>query len=154
MAIELFKTLNENEVTYWADFGTLLGLYRENDIILKDNDIDVCIIDDEKTHKKMSKVLETMSKKGYRTKKMDWSAYRVYKYFLFADIYINKIDKDVYIGATGKNSNIPIKFIGNSRWFKWGDINVKVPERIVDTLIWRYGDDYMTPKHNFKGRDS
>lgn len=154
MAIDLFKTMNENDVTYWADFGTLLGIYREGDIIFGDNDVDVCIIDNEKTHKKMSKVLETMSKKGYKTEKKSWSAYRIYKYSLFCDIYINKIDKDIYLGATGENSNIPVKFIGNPQWFKWDNINVKVPERLVDTLIWRYGDDFMTPKYGFKGRDS
>jgi phosphorylcholine metabolism protein LicD len=32
-------------VEYWADFGTLLGMYREKDIIKHDNDVDVVVLD-------------------------------------------------------------------------------------------------------------
>ena len=44
---ELFiKTINflhKNNITYWVDFGTLLGIHRDGDIILGDNDADICI---------------------------------------------------------------------------------------------------------------
>ena len=89
---------------------------------------------------------------------MDWDAYRIYYYIgsgqFFADIYINKIKDKTIIGATGKNSNISKDKIGKVRKIKWNNLYVSVPENINETLKWRYGDDYMTPKYKFKGRDS
>ena len=32
------------------------------------------------------------------------------------------------------------------------NLPVKVPENTHEVLVWRYGNDYMVPKHNFKGR--
>jgi len=156
------KALNNANVEYWIDFGSLLGIYRENDIIEGDNDGDICIIGENK--EKMKKVKEELNKlniKLYREK--TWDAYCCkYKYFHnssihgFIDIYINKINKenDTYIGATGVNSNISKKFIKNTKKYKWNGIYINVPEDINGTLIWRYGEDYMIPKPGFKGRDS
>lgn len=36
--------LDDLGVQYWADFGTLLGMYREKDIILHDNDADLVVL--------------------------------------------------------------------------------------------------------------
>ena len=44
--------------------------------------------------------------------------------------------------------------IGTPKDFKWKDIYIKVPEKIHETLVYRYGNDYMTPKIGYKGRDS
>lgn len=38
------KALRENNISYWLDFGTLLGAIRENDFIQHDNDIDLGIL--------------------------------------------------------------------------------------------------------------
>ena len=43
MAHDVIQALNETDITYWVDFGTLLGIHREGDIILLDNDADICI---------------------------------------------------------------------------------------------------------------
>lgn len=36
--------LTELGAQYWADFGTLLGMHREHDIIVYDNDADVVVL--------------------------------------------------------------------------------------------------------------
>lgn len=160
IAVDLFTSLNNNNVEYWADFGTLLGIVRENDIIWWDTDVDVVVVDTPELHEKMGLVGKDLVKKGYTMEKMDWRAYRVYYLGLYADLYINSINhnKNVYIGATGKdgNSNISVDYIGNCSWITWKKYNipVRVPEKIHETLSWRYGEDYMTPKRWFKGRDS
>lgn len=41
MTINLSGLLNKKQITYWADFGTLLGIVRERDIIAYDNDVDI-----------------------------------------------------------------------------------------------------------------
>jgi phosphorylcholine metabolism protein LicD len=160
MLPELIKSLNKYNVHYWIDFGTLLGIIREDDIIWLDNDIDICVVETDELHYKMKLVKEDLAKKGFDDfRKMDWSAYRLYKNkFIHSDIYINNIDynKGVFIGATGENSNIPIEYISSCKWIysKKFDIPIKVPVKIHETLVWRYGQDYMTPKKKFKGRDS
>ena len=161
LSVELFTSLNKYQVDYWVDFGTLLGIIRENDIIWWDGDIDVVVVDSPQLHEKMKLVKADLAKKGYKINKQNWKAYRSYKWGIFyADLYINSIDynKGVYVGATGNNgsSDIPINYIGSCNWIIWKKFNipVRVPEKIHETLVWRYGDDYMTPKKSFKGRDS
>ena len=40
MAIKLSALLNKKQIPYWADFGTLLGIVRDKDIISWDDDVD------------------------------------------------------------------------------------------------------------------
>ena len=35
------QTLNENNILFWLEFGTLLGYYREHDFIKHDYDLDI-----------------------------------------------------------------------------------------------------------------
>jgi len=154
MAIDTINALNKCGVDYWVDFGTLLGIVREGDIILWDPDIDIITVECEDLHDKMKEVKNILTRKGYNFKKESWDAYRVYLYFWHVDIYINKRDTNVYIGSTGETSNIPIEYIGSKSIIRWNNLDVKCPERIHETLVWRYGQDYMVPKYNYKGRNS
>lgn len=157
LAIDIINAFNDNDINYWVDFGTLLGIIRDNDIIIGDTDVDICVINYPENIKKIEKALKQLTNQGYITKRMtDWNAYRVYYFYdyLYADIYINNMDdnKKEFIGATGETSNISYNLIGNIQYIMWNDINVKIPEKIHDTLVWRYGQDYMIPK-NSKGRN-
>ena len=158
IAVNTIKLFNKYNIDYWIDFGTLLGIIRENDIIWGDADVDIVILDTCENHKKMKLVKKDIEKLGYYVTKEKWPAYRIRKYELYADIYINKFDykNKIYIGSTGVNSNISFDLIGKPKTIIWKKYNlpVKVPQHIHKTLVWRYGEDYMTPKHNFKGRDS
>lgn len=40
---EVCPLLDAAGIPYWADFGTLLGMYREKDLILYDNDADIVV---------------------------------------------------------------------------------------------------------------
>ncbi len=44
MVFNLVEQFEKTKVNYWVDFGTLLGLEREQDIILADPDADVSSI--------------------------------------------------------------------------------------------------------------
>jgi phosphorylcholine metabolism protein LicD len=160
MAKDIIPILNKYNIDYWVDFGTLLGIIRENDIILRDNDVDICLVDTPELHETMKLAKDEFIKLGYSFKRMNWSAYRVYKYILFADLfadlYLNKKDdtNKQYIGAEGEKSNISYSLIGTPKYIKWDKVNidVKVPENIEETLIYRFGKDYMTPRIGYKGR--
>ena len=43
LLIKTVPILNNNNIEYWIDFGTLLGLHRDKDIIIGDTDCDICI---------------------------------------------------------------------------------------------------------------
>jgi phosphorylcholine metabolism protein LicD len=161
LLINVTKVFNEEDIDYWIDFGTLLGIYRDNKIILYDNDIDICIINFDKD--KINNCQEKLKKMYINLEdEKTWSAYRCYinigifnsyKFGFFGDIYINRINNTDYIGATGSNSNISKELIGTPKEYNWEGHILKVPENIEETLKWRYGDDYMTPKIFFKGRN-
>ena len=157
MAVSTISAFNDSGVQYWLDFGTLLGVIREGDIILGDNDVDICIRDDDDTRARMEGPVRTrLQAQGYELKRLTWSAYRVRAHGLFVDVYITKTSGDTIIGATGPNSNVASALVGTPKWVQWPRcaIRVLVPEHVHDVLVWRYGEDYMTPKRNFKGRDA
>jgi phosphorylcholine metabolism protein LicD len=157
LATDLCKTLNKHKVDYWVDFGTLLGIVREKDIILRDEDVDVVLVQTSSLENQMKLVMDDLEKMGYLCKKEEtWDAYRTYTTNgLYADMYINKKDyeKEMYMGSTGETSNISYSLIGNPIFIKWNEIDVRVPENTHDVLVFRYGDDYMIPKNGFKGRN-
>ena len=153
-----FTVFNDNHVFYWADFGTLLGIIRENDIIYGDGDADMCITAnlDRRTLRHIDSYLR---KHGlYIRKEKDWPAYRIWflehKRSPHVDVYINRTSDDgqSYLGAANSCMDIPKRLIGQPRRITWQDVKVFVPERTRETLVWRYGKDYMIPKDNARGR--
>lgn len=155
--------LNEENIEYWVDFGTLLGIYREGNPILYDNDIDICIIN--LTTDKVNRLAKNLENrhiyfnqeyinKIYRCRNNN-SFVLFNKHYGFSDLYINKIDKEnkMYISPTGEKCNISMDLIGIPQDYKWKDIYIKVPQKIHETLVYRYGNDYMTPRPFFRGRD-
>ena len=61
----LFNTfideINNTDIEYWIDHGTLLGYFRDKDIICGDDDIDICIL--YKDNNKLKKLLNTIKRK-------------------------------------------------------------------------------------------
>ena len=157
LAINTVSVFNDVNMHYWVDFGTLLGIVREDDIIRGDNDVDICINDDESSHNLMrGPVTQRLEALGYVVTKETWSAYRVSDGVLCVDIYITKREGDTIIGATGENSNISQELVGvpTKHLWKKPHLYVNTPQNVHETLVWRYGDDYMVPKPGYKGRDT
>ena len=69
--IENFKILNQlfnkHKITYWLDWGTLLGAVREKKIIDWDTDIDIGIIDN--SYKKVLSIIPEIEKHGFYLRK-------------------------------------------------------------------------------------
>ena len=162
MAVSFISALNDNDVTYWVDFGTLLGIIRDGDVILGDNDVDISIGNDEGTLALMDGPVRTrLQAQGYVLERMDWGpAYRVrklhalfrYRYFIGVDI--TEKDGDTIIFSEGPSNNIASALVGTPKRIPWprGAIQVKVPDDVHGALVSRYGKDYMTPIMNEKGR--
>lgn len=163
LAYNTINILEKHNVNYWVDFGTLLGLVRENDIILYDNDVDICVVS--KNLHENKQLVNDFKRVNLRFEKQKhWNAYRVYDSMgCIVDMYINTLTENssdpnsepMYKGATGKTSDIPAKYIGKPKRKLWKKMNIyyRAPEFTRDTLVWRYGEDYMTPKLWHKGRN-
>lgn len=157
MALDVFTAFNACRVYYWADFGTLLGIVRERDIILDDNDIDICVERNSETIRKLEQcVRPRLEELGYTLAWHSRSIYRIYRFWRgfvgFVDVYMTERRGDIIIGATGTTSNIPAALVGTPVALTWKDVQVMVPARVHETLEWRYGPTYMTPQPGYKGR--
>ena len=159
MAQDVIDALNHVGVKYWVDFGTLLGIHREGDIILHDNDIDVCL--PSVTEELLECFGTHIVDQGYRFEAHVWPTIsRVYESSgLYTDLYHVALSDDgaVYHGATGSNSDVPADLIGTLQTINWTvhgrTVTVSVPENVPGVLEWRYGEDYMKPRRGHKGRD-
>jgi len=164
-------TVHRTDVTWWIDFGTLLGFVREGDIILDDNDVDVCLLfaHEEDGPLVMEQLAQCLGDRFCVTHPYG-HIYRVVErrdviFGFFVDLYINRLDEDAVLrGATGSNSDVPLSLIlggnGDARTARrsWPRIGlhqkvVRIPIDHEGTLVWRYGEDWRLPKPGFKGRD-
>lgn len=166
IAATILPLLEEVGQPHWIDFGTLLGVMREGDIIHGDWDVDVCLLDDDpvKTDCRLKAFADRLEQENphlFLVRRMWTRGSRVCHRFcpyLFADLYHNEpaANGDMYSGATGGNSDVPRAIIGQPQLHYWAatGIMVRVPEHPEDVLRWRYGDDWRTPHPGYKGRDS
>ena len=68
LAVDVIVILNKYNVDYWVDFGTLLGIIREQDIIFGDNDVDVVLVQSPLLEQQMKYVMNDLNAMGYRCK--------------------------------------------------------------------------------------
>lgn len=72
MAATIHKACAENGILYWISCGTLLGSFREGNIIAHDDDIDLCILDKDLPH-----LMEILPRYGLEIKKFLNGLYKV-----------------------------------------------------------------------------
>eukprot|EP00894_Picocystis_sp_ML_P004040 jgi/Pico_ML_1/54557/g4889.t1 len=159
--LTVVPVLNETNVDYWADFGTLLGMHREGDLILHDNDVDVVLLDPD--WKEIIPALEkTLESRGYQlkvTETVDKETGKLYTWVrvwglcgAFADLYAANLCQDGdMIKLYNEGLKIPKRLIFPRRSMRFRGTEVSVPGRIEDVLEYRYGEDYMVPKYMEKG---
>lgn len=123
----------------WVDSGTLLGIYRDNDFILHDTDIDIGVI--------------ASSNRQIQT--LDYPI----KYFLEFNgkpmqiVYnINGIDVDLWYWWDDLEEGKIINITKDGFWrmkneiilpiqkYRWKDINIPVPNNIEEALLFQYAD--------------
>ena len=109
MAKDVFKVFNKNKIKYYADFGTLLGIIREGDIILYDTDVDVSIFADKQSLKILNNgIRRDLEKLGYRLKRTNENTYRILYYkninfnFPYTDVCLNKIEGKYIVRGNDK----------------------------------------------------
>ena len=153
----LVKVLDDNNIEYFIDYGTLLGCARNKSFIPWDKDIDISIIDNPNLDKVMDIIYN--NDKGYRLIKGNHNFYTLNfskTNHLHADISIRtKQINDVYTDkyteenwGIHKNDLFPLK---NS---KFENINVKIPFNTKKYLENGYGKNCITSPKTKVGLDS
>ena len=75
LCYDLDKLFVDNNIMYWMDAGTLLGAIRHQDIVPWDDDVDLCIIEDD--FNKLLSLKDKLKDLGYETS--DWKG--IFKIF-------------------------------------------------------------------------
>lgn len=153
--------LDDLGVEYWADFGTLLGMYREKDIILHDNDADIVVLNPD-WDALLAQLKAALP--GYKVffvvpsedKSIRWI--RVLSGVGVMDLYGgygSPGDKHVGIPqGHGDLCDIPSDLVFPLATMKFKGAAVSVPGDVPGVLQHRYGETFMIPRYMDKGRDS
>lgn len=162
----LIDVLEENEIDYWIEYGTLLGAIREKKIIEHDYDIDIGVLESKIDKVKLEKVLK---KSGFKkiseislNGKVTENKYKYKKLKIGIDFYFfydeeNKI-KGYYYGnlqnltytETLKKLNGLVAYECIFKKFNIGRYEIygkeiKIPQNYNEHLIEYYGENYMIP---------
>lgn len=168
------KALNDAGITFWLEFGTLLGYYREHDFIPHDLDIDTGTY-----YENAPLVQSTLEKAGFKLVR----EYKVlndggieqcylYKHITIDVFYFRKDGNKMYCNSFCENGkkkidlskrkyiNKPIP-VGVKRIevplmeyipTKFKNCNVFVPKDIDKYLRTHYGDNYMIPNPKYNNK--
>jgi len=141
---ELFDA---NNIVYWIDFGTLLGIVREGDIIKWDSDGDISIF--KSSRESVIKVLTDQSKYKFRKAGGRYRISPLDSSEPWIDIYIwkdNSIGEFYESAESGFPRGLYIKceHIKQLCRLKFRNKAILAPKKYRSRLIQLYGD-YMTP---------
>ena len=174
MLKDICRILDENNIPYTLEGGTLLGIVRENRLLPWDNDLDITITDDHLD--KLIKIRWKIWLAGYRTRirksKKDMPHFpagsvrlikiQTRKFLLkgvsLLDVFVKtKVDEKYFWTVGIKNpvlKSVPYHFYEKLSKFPFDEYDYSVPTQYEDYLTYRYGDWKIPVKeYDFKKDD-
>lgn len=157
-------------VRYWLDFGTLLGIVRENRILPWDTDMDISIMDADQD-KVAEFVLPELKRRGYRTYTRHYKeddetlpkgrvrAFRArnnrlkfLRGFVKIDIFVMyEKDKFLYWYELGAKHKVPIDTLQSFDTINFNGRDYSKPKDHDAHLTYHYGD-WRVPNKEFDSR--
>jgi len=157
--------LEQNDIPYWLEAGTLLGIIRENRLLPWDNDIDISIR--EKDLSKLLTILPKFRRRGYiiRVRKyleddfpLEKGKVRMVKIHnrkrifekgdLALDIFVKTQYEDQYLWGVGikryTKKSVPVRFYDELSTIRFEGKEYSIPKLTEEYLTYRYGD-WRTP---------
>lgn len=160
------KCMLKANIDYWVDFGTLLGIYRDNNFIKHDFDIDIGIkkssykkeLEDIFTNSGMKKIREYYAYDELVEQTWIWNGVYIdlfmyvkendklfsYEFYTKGEAKITKVNKKVSICDNLQARIFYIPDI-NVKRIKFKNIEISAPENIDEYLILNYGENYKVP---------
>jgi phosphorylcholine metabolism protein LicD len=146
----LFK---EHEIPFWLDYGTLLGLYRDKGIIVYDDDVD-CSIDIKYTDR-ITQFAQQVENDGYVLDSSNKDVVQRIFYSetnkLHIDIFTFKLNNNVMDSQYKPMYDFLVEYIEPMGTIECWGRELPAPNDIPRFLTMRYGEDYMTPRKQYKG---
>ena len=172
MLKDVTNLLDELDIPYVLEFGTLLGIVREGRLLPWDTDLDISITDD--ALGKLIQHKRKIWKLGYRTRiryfKKDIGSYKVgdirilkiqtRKFFILKDkglldVFIMKREKDGHTFVVGETPSvlktIPLKYHDSTTTIDFDNKTYRIPKLYENYLEYIYGD-WRTPKKDWDFR--
>ncbi len=158
------RTLNDINCSYWPEFGTLLGIYREGDFIKHDNDFDFgSFIQNRDT------IISALKNAGielihtYRCPDLEYIREDTFSYRgVHIDVfYFHSIGKKDYCHTfvpfevnDGMQLHYKIKIFEfdaiSLKEIDFKNLKISIPADTQSHLKVSYGENFMTPDPNFK----
>lgn len=150
------EVLDSHGVEYWCDYGTLLGLVRDGDLILGDKDADLCLLEDQK--QRVLAAADSFRARGYRLTDRGGAAQRLLRVLdtrtpFYVDIYPYRREGATLVSLLDSPlEDIEARLVERrSRLAAFGT-TLPVPAEAEALLLRRYGPGWRTPRRNDKGR--
>ncbi|MFF2178497.1 LicD family protein [Lysinibacillus sp. NPDC058147] len=151
----LIILFNKEDVEYFLDYGTLLGVVRDGDLIEWDEDIDFKVKDECK--KDLLNILNSfiVDNPSVSLKYDEASGIRLF--IAHSNIKPFTIDfevlKESSEGYFTNEYTFPREFFTQSSIYRWGSLDVKVSRLYEKYLVYIYGNDWKIPKKSFSFAD-
>ena len=163
-----YDVASELSITFIPMFGTLLGIYRNNDFIPHDDDIDMAL----DIRSLSDNLLISLKKHGFEFSNIfvasDFKGCQLPMKFkgLTCDIYFSYIDVGsqthifLPLAITGydwlfsssmnlfRAKDVVVHYETSTMTWKFRNKKIKIPCNSVEILKTLYGEDFMTPKKN------
>ena len=152
---DVCRIFEMHEIDYWCDFGTLLGLYRERDIISGDKDADLSILEPEKP--KIMALAAVLRANGYELTDRGGRARKLIricdaKTHYYLDVYLYVRDGAMLRSVLASTrEDIPADLVARRVPAPFLGVTVTVPEDVPAVLRYRYGPAFTTPRRGDKG---
>lgn len=151
---DVCDVLNAHGIDYWCDFGTLLGYYRDGDVIRTDYDVDLCLLVAE--HPKLLVLGPRFKDRGYTLADVDGHSKLVIRIWddrtrYYVDVYLYRPDGPLLRSLYRSVEDVPLSLVADRIEVPFLGGTVRVPRDVEALLLHRYGPAFRTPRRGDQG---
>jgi hypothetical protein len=155
MVSDVCRIFEAHHVDYWGDFGTLLGFYRERDIISGDKDADFSILEGEKP--RIMALADVLRAEGYELTGCGGRSRKIIRIYeaktrYYVDVYPYVADGAMLRSVLASpQEDLPAHLVARRMAATFLGASMLVPEDVPALLRHRYGPAFNMPRRGDKG---